>query len=154
MVAIQDVEILDSVESHCEELIKTLRLDDKLEAIRIGLDPDTAILYSWSRGLYRKTGLINGKVAAIWGVMGTPMSFIGCPYLITGTEVTKISPIRFAKIYTKEVKQMKRLFPVLENYVDASYTGAVRMLRLAGFKLEGPVIVNNNDFYKFTMSNS
>lgn len=150
MVAIQEVEILDSVESHCEELIKTLRLDDKLEAIRIGLDPDTAILYSWSRGLYRKTGLINGKVAAMWGVIGTPMSITGIPYLITGTEVTKISPICFAKIYTKEVKQMKKLFPILESYVDANYHGAVRLLKITGFTLSKPIEINGFLFRKFS----
>lgn len=153
MVLASQVLIVDSEEHHAEELTKSLRENDKLEAVRIGLDPETAVLHSYNYGLYRKTGLITGKVAAMWGVMGTPIGIIGCPYLITGSEVYRISPIRFAKIYMKELKIMKSLFPVLENYVDASYIGAVRMLSLAGFKLEGPVMLNNNSFYKFTTDN-
>jgi hypothetical protein len=148
---INNVEIIDSVVAHTRQLSKTLREADKLEAIRVGLDPDKAVFYSYRRGVYRKTALIGGRVAAMWGVSGTPLSLIGMPYLITGTEVQKIPSIRFAKIYIKEVQKMNRIFPVLQNYVDASYKGAVRLLQIAGFKLEGPIVLNNFEFYRFTM---
>lgn len=141
--------IVDSEKSHAEELTKSLRESDRLEAIRIGLDPDTAVLHSYSYGLYRKTGLIDSKVAAMWGVMGTPTGITGCPYLITGSEIYNISPMRFAKIYMKELKVMRSLFPVLESYVDAEYKDAIRMLSLAGCKLEGSILINNNYFLKF-----
>jgi hypothetical protein len=86
----------------------------------------------------------------MWGVAGISLGIKGMPYLITSPLSETISPIKFAKIYTSQVKEMKKLFPVLENYVDASYTGAVRMLSLAGFRLD-PVTINNNDFFKFSM---
>lgn len=145
------IEIVDSTPKHTRELGKTLREEDKKEAERLGLDPAKAVFYAYRQASYRKTALIDNKVAAVWGVAGTPLGFTGRPYLITGTEVDKISPIKFARIYLEEVKKMRKLFPILENYVDASYLGAVRMLRIAGFKFNRTLSLGENKFYIFTM---
>lgn len=117
----------------------------------MGLNPDTALYHTYRNALYRKTALLNGEVAAMWGVCGTPLSISGVPYLLTSPLVETVSPIVFSRLYIKEVQEMKKLFPVLENYVDAEYTCAVKMLLLAGFKLEGPITLNNSLFYKFSI---
>jgi hypothetical protein len=88
----------------------------------------------------------------MWGICGVHIGLIGHPYLITGYKALSVSPVRFAKIYIQEVQVMKRMFPVLENYVDAEYTGACRLLEIAGFTLEGPMMLNNNQFYRFSMT--
>lgn len=126
-----------------------------MEALGLGLDPEKAVFFSYRGGLWRRTALINGRVAAMWGLAGTPMGLVGQPYLITSPVCQEISPIRFARVYREEVKTMKKLFPILENYVDASYEGAVRMLRIAGFELKGPRKVPpfDKEFYQFRMSN-
>jgi len=87
----------------------------------------------------------------MWGVCGTPLGVAGQPYLITGTVVNQISPVKFARIYIKEVESMRNLFPVLENYVHADYIGAVKMLQLAGFELSDKLSINGSDFYRFSM---
>jgi hypothetical protein len=86
----------------------------------------------------------------MWGLYGTPLGMVGIPYLITGTACDSVNPVKFAKIYIKELKEMKSLFPVLENYVHAEHNKAVSMLELARFKLSEPVIINNEVFYRFT----
>ena len=149
---VNEINIVDSWDGHVKDLLKTLRPADKLEAERLGLDPDKAVYQSYHSALYRKTGLVDGEVAAMWGVSGTPLSLIGHPYLITGSLVETISPRRFITIYKEEVQRMKQLFPVLENYVDADYKSAVRVLKISGFKLEGPLVLNNN-FYKYSIGN-
>lgn len=145
------VEIIPSVAAHCRLLDQTIRPEDLEEAIRLGLDPKKSTFYAYRRAVYRKTALVNGKVAAMWGVIGTPLGNHGVPYLITGTEALKVSPMKFAKIYISELKTMNHLFPILQNYVDAQYKPAVRLLKIAGFTLEGPVMLNNFPFYKFTL---
>ena len=45
---------------------------------------------------------------------------------------------------------MNSVFPVLENYVDAKYDEAVRLLKIVGFELT-PQKINGNDFYKYKM---
>ena len=147
------LEIVPSTLEHIKELALNLRQADRQEALALGLDPAKATYFAYRSGLWRRTALIDNQVAAIWGVAGTPMGLIGQPFLITSPVCEAISPVKFARIYKQEVEVMKQLFPVLENYVDASYEGAVRMLRIAGFQLIGPDKVPpfNQYFYKFRM---
>ena len=144
------ITIVPSTLKHVRELSETMREADKNEMSRLGVAPHKALFYSFKFSILRRTALIDGKVAAMWGVYGVPTGITGQPYLLTSPVSETVSPLKFAKIYMNEVNQMKKLFPVLQNYVDASYTGAVRMLKLAGFELE-PVTLNGNDFYKFSM---
>lgn len=130
----------------------TLRKEDIKEAKALGLYPHRGVFFAYRYACYRRTALINGEVAAMWGLHGELLGSIGHPYLITGVAVTKISPITFARIYLEEVKEMSKFFPNLENYVDASYSGAVRMLKIAGFSFEGPFDTPKGDkFLKFKL---
>ncbi len=150
-----NIEIVPSTMDHAKELAQTLRFADKQEAIAAGLVPDKALFHSFNSALYRKTGLVNGRVAAMWGISGSPLGVVGQPYLITGSYVEDISPIKFAKIYKQEVEEMKKYFSLLENYVDSTYKGAVRMLRIAGFELSEPFKTNTGfSFQKFSMRGS
>lgn len=144
------IEIVDTTISHVRHLRKSLRNSDKQEIINAGFDPSRICMYTYKVSLWRRTGLIDGEPAAMWGVRGNLLGLVGQPYLLTTNRINLISPLKFAKIYIKEVEEMKKLFPVLENYVDASYIGACRMLKLAGFDLE-PVEINNNKFYRFSL---
>lgn len=123
---------------HAKDLSETLREGDKEEARALGHDPKKATFFAFRHGVLRKTALVNGRVAAMWGVCGSFLGLSGQPYLITGNECDNVSPHAFAKIYRKEVLLMQEAFPVLENYVDYRYEGAIRMLRLAGFRVTGP----------------
>lgn len=148
------VEIRDSTMDDVFELGRSMRQEDKNEAIAQGIDdPTEGLYYSYTHSIYRKTALIDGKVAAMWGVAGDLFGYTGRPYFITGEEVYKISPLQFSRIYRQEAQAMRQFFPVLENYVDASYKGAVRMLEIAGFDLSGPHFLGPNEslFYKFSM---
>lgn len=150
------VEIIPSVVDHVRELAVDMRALDILESERMGLDAGKALFYSYRNSTYRRTALIDGKVAAMWGLYGTLFGNYGVPYLLTGNLVDQISPIKFAKIYKRETDIMKTMFPKLENHVDASYEGAVRMLKLAGYELTGPFPWGKNGelFYKFSLEGS
>ena len=132
------IEVELSTAKHVKELIKTLRQRDLEEASALGVDPEKALFYSYRHASYRKTALIDGVVSAMWGVQGSLVGNYGYPYLVTGHLVESIPARRFINIYLDEVQQMRKIFPYMENYVDANYKGAVKMLKLAGFKLENP----------------
>lgn len=139
---------------HAKDLSETLRENDKQEAIRTGQDPKKAVFFAYRHSLLKRTGLVDGRVAAMWGVGGSFLG-IGQPYLITGTEVENVSSFSFARVYKNEVEIMKSLFPVLENYVDSRYEGAIRMLKIAGFTLTGPypMYPHGDLFLKFRLEN-
>lgn len=148
-----EISIVDTTADHVIALKSTMRDADRREAEILGISPERALWRSWKSSLFSKAGLIDGEVAAIWGVRGTPMGIIGTPWLITGKAIEKISPLKFTRIYQKQVDEMINIFPELVNYVDSSYTKAIRMLENIGFKLEDPVPVGATGalYRRFTM---
>ena len=146
------LEIVETTKQHVYELIDNLRELDRAEIEGMGFSCERALWRSYKKGLFNKTALLNGKVLAIWGVGGTMLGEIGVPWLLTSNEYNKISPMKFARIYRKEVAKMLELFPVLVNYVDASYNQAVRLLEISGFKLHDPEFFKSGKMYrKFEM---
>lgn len=84
----------------------------------------------------------------MWGVCGNVLSETGFPFLVTGFPALEVSPVRFTRLYKKEVKQMNKLFPELTNYVDSAYTESVRLLKLTGFTVYEP---SPSGFQKFEL---
>lgn len=143
----------ESTMSDVRELAETMREKDKLEVSRLGLTPYQSLYRSYRYSFLRYTIVVNDKVAAMWGVQGTPMGLIGIPYLLTGTESEKVSVSEFIQIYKNAVEIMRSFFPILENYVDASYKGAIRMLKIAGFEVEDTITPSKDGspFRKFRL---
>lgn len=146
-----NVEIVTSLSLHALELSKTLREKDKREVLGLGVTPRKALFYSYRHAILRRTALIDDEVAAMWGVAGTPLGMTGTPYLLTSPLVERITPREFVRIYREQLKDMKNLFPILENYVDASYTEAVRLLLLSGFEIKESKIMNDMKFHKMRL---
>lgn len=145
------IEIVSATAVHIRELMDTLREADRLEIESFGLSANKGLWLSYRRGLYNKCALVNGKVAAVWGLCGTHLGYTGQPWLLTSNEVYKISPLKFAKIYQKEVYKMLELFPLLENYVAVEYEKAIRMLSIVGFDIGEPEKWGKGMFKRFTM---
>lgn len=133
-----NLEIIIATTEHVRQLSHNLREKDKKEAERLGLEPHKGLFISYRQSLFRKSAVLNGEVIAMWGIAGTVFSSVGQPWLITGHGISKISPIKFARLYKNQVEEMKPYFDILSNYVDAEYEGAVRMLKIAGFTLSEP----------------
>lgn len=148
------IEILDSTAAHARELSQTMREQDRLEALRMGLDPRKAIFYVYRRAFFRKTVLVDGRVAAMYGIVGSPIQHVNYPYLMTSSEVQKVPPLVFTRVYLKAVKEMTTLASLLEGYVDFEYSEAIRLLRIAGFTLSKPVCYgpNNELFCRFQIA--
>ena len=143
-------EIRISVFNDVEALVRQVRDKDRLEAEALGMSVDKALYLTFKYGLIRRTVTLDGEVIAMFGVSGTPLSLVGRPYFVSGKGIGRLSPIKIARIYKREVSTMNSLFPILENYVDANYEEAVRLLKITGFELT-PQKINGNDFYKYRM---
>lgn len=132
------IEVVQATPAHVRSLCRTLREGDRKEITCAGLRPFRVILHSYRQSVIRKTALIDGEVAAMWGCAGTLLCDKGEPWLITGQAAVKLHPVKFAALYRKEVQAMLRIFPRLVNKVDADYNQAIRLLEIAGFKLGNP----------------
>lgn len=131
-----DIRIVDGTEAMGEELARFLRGADAMEGSRCHADEKMAVRYSVHHSLMCRAALVDGDVAAMWGVGGVALGLVGMPWLLTTPVVEQIAVSRFIKIYREQVADMLKLFPVLENYVDAEYAKAIRVLRLCGFIVE------------------
>ena len=146
------VEIVSTTLAHIRELNANLREADRKEIEVYGMSAKKGVWLSYKTGLGNKTGLINGRVAACWGCGGAYLGRVGRPWLLSTDQVYKISPLKFARIYQKEVRKMLKLFPVLVNWVADDYEEAKRLLQIVGFTLGEPEQLGAGGWYrKFSM---
>lgn len=126
-----------------------MREADKREITSYGFTHARGLWRSYKHGLMNRTMLIDGKVACCWGVGGVYMGEVGTPWLLTSYEVEKISPLKFARTYQREVHKMLKLFPKLVNYCAADYDEAIRLLQICGFTIGEPEKMGNGLFRRF-----
>lgn len=147
------IEIVPTTSAHIRALNANLREEDKHEIEIYGFPTNKALWRSFKGSILRRTALIDGEVAAVWGCGGVPMSGQGQPWLMTSNAVDKVSPLRFVRIYQNEVYRMLAVFPRLVNWVDMSYDKAIRLLEIIGFKIgePEPLGLNGALYCKFSM---
>ena len=132
------IEIVEATLEHVQIIGESMNHEDRIELLEAGLVPHRAVWRGWKQSIIRRSALVDGELAAIWGVTGGVMGGVGIVWLITSPKAREVSPHRFAAIYRQEVRNMLEIFPILCNCVDDRYIGAKRMLRIAGFRLEEP----------------
>lgn len=145
------IQLVSTTPAHIRALGETIRRDDKREIESYGFTCAKGIWRSYKQSLMNRCALVDGKVAAVWGVAGTFLGDTGQPFLLTSYESEKISPLRFAKIYQFQVYEMLKLFPSLVNFVLADYSKAVRLLQIVGFTLGEPEMLGQGLYRKFSM---
>lgn len=146
-----EITIIPTTRDHIYELIETIRDDDRKEIEAMGITCAKGLWVSYKASFRTRTALIDGKVAAVWGVGGDLLSDTARPWLLTSYEVLKISPIAFARIYRSEVRGLLSLYSHLVNWVWADHASAIRMLEICGFKIGEIEKIGLGNFRKFEM---
>jgi hypothetical protein len=144
------IEILPTTLAHLDYLGTRLRAGELHEIACLGSTPADALRRSYAGSIYARTGIADGRIAAVWGCGGSPLGGVGEPWLLTTPEVERI-PIRFVKVARQEVGQMLALFPVLSNYVSVQYRQACKLLEVIGFRLGDPVPIGSGLWHEFRM---
>lgn len=145
------IQIIPSTAAHVSMLGHSLREADANEVMSLGLLPHRALWQSFRNSLVRKTIFVDGLIAGIGGLGGTPMGNVGRPWLLTGPQAELVSPIVYTRLFKSHVKEMLMMFPILENFVAADYHKAVRLLEVCGFRIYDAVPLGENGalFRKF-----
>src|SRR5580765_9093731 len=120
-------EIVPCLPIHIREIRDRLRAGDTSVILCAGIDMRKAIWQSWKQSVMTKAVIVDGRVAAVWGCGGSPLSGVGYPWLLTALEIEriKVSFVREARIM---VSEMLGVFQRLEELAGPEYTKAHRFL--------------------------
>lgn len=148
------LEVVQTTVEHLKELDADIRPKDRLEALRLGFEPITALIQCHKYAIVRKTILIDGEVAAVYGVTGNLFSNRNTLYLATSNAVNSIPHITFVRIYIAELEDLQKVFDKLDCFVDAQYHEAIKLIEFVGFKKEQTLELNGNQFYLYSLESS
>jgi len=133
----REVTILPAARGHVMDLAGRLRDADRSEIEVAGLGAHAALWHSWRGSLFARVALVDGELAAMWGLSGTMFANKARPWLLTAPAIER-ARMAFLRISRNEVAFMLSLCPSLFGFVDARYAGAQRLLRAVGFDLSEP----------------
>lgn len=142
--------IIPATAAHADYLRDNLRVGERHEIACLGATPAEALRGSLAGSIFARTGVVDGRIAAMWGCGGSLLGGVGEPWLLTTPEVERI-PVRFVKVARDEARQMLGIFPVLSNYVSVQYRQACKMLEVIGFRLGDPVRIGSGQWHEFRM---
>lgn len=118
-------ELVPATVRHAEALACVMREEDVVEVYASdALSPIDAALQSLERSEEAVTLLVDGEVAAMWGLCSKDMpAGIACIWLFTGEAVTK-HPRHFLEKF--DMRPFLARYPVLLNAIDARHKKALR----------------------------
>lgn len=133
-------------------LAKNLRDGDRLEIASLGKEPKAALRNCYRNAILRRTVVVDGEIAAMWGLCGTMLSDYGEPFLLTTPAIERI-PVSFLREGRREIARMLRLRRVLVVRCAAAYTQACRFLECLGFVRDcsAHLGVNGELFHEYRM---
>lgn len=132
-------EIRNATEEDAICLAENLREAD-VEEVKASVDlpPLEAILGSMKNTIFPKAGTVDGEVACIFGVASnTLVAEVGRPWLLATDALTKHSK-RFLKSSLEYIKEAKKDFKYMHNFVDARNKEAIRWIKWLGFEVQEP----------------
>lgn len=128
--------ILPAERAHIAALTGRLRAGDAAELQAAGIPPGRALWRSYRASVFSRVALVDGEIAAAWGMGGSPFGRIGRPWLLTAPPVER-APLAVLRVGRQEVALMLAVCPELRGVVDAAYGRAIRFLVALGFGI-GP----------------
>ncbi len=134
-----DVSIIPATLEHARRLAPALRDADKAEIKAAShLSSYEALEYGVRFSTLSRTVFMDGQIACMWGVGSANLiGGVGVPWML-GSPLIKTHAASFLRRCGPCVEQLKAGFQLLENYVDARNTAAIRWLRWLGFCVEPP----------------
>lgn len=142
--------IRDAVIADVYALARTLRDADRAEQLAGGLVPVRSLRADFYNSIIRRTALIDGTVAAMWGLTGSALGHTGRGFLMTAPIIATL-PLAFVREARREARAMLVHHRRVEGCVHCEYASAQRFLQLIGFTIGAEVEFPGGRFRDFYM---
>lgn len=129
-----EITITDTAPFHLRIMSDAIQQKSAEIAQRVGYSPLKALWANYRQSLICKSVFINGNLCAIFGAIGVVMGESAAPWIALTPEVEQY-PMRVAFRFRRELEEMLKLFPVLEDYIEEENESAIRFMELMGFKV-------------------
>jgi len=128
--------VVKASRAHALALAPVMRRADREEVwAAAGLRPLAALERSLGASCLAWTWLVDGRPACMFGLAtASLMSGIGQPWMLSG-ELILSHQTAFLRHYRPFLEEMRALFPVLTNWVDARYIASIKWLQWMGFEI-------------------
>lgn len=131
-------------------LAKALRPRDRAECAGYGITPAKGLRASFRGATIRRTALIDGEIAAMWGSAGNALGHSAHAWLMTAP-VIETMPVAFIKEARREVQRMLQTHDRLVGEVAVDYPQAIRLLHVLGFTIGDAFDLPGGRFYAFSI---
>lgn len=136
----RDVTVVDAQAAHIGPLAADLRAGYVVALRRVGLTPERAIWRRYRSSVLRRTGLVDGRVAAMWGVAPAGGDSLlggeGDGWLFTA-EAVRLAPKAALRIGRGELERFRAVFGRMRGIVSLEDECAERFAERLGCRLLG-----------------
>ena len=122
---------------HVRAIVRTMRPMDRAEIEGMGLCVRHTLHHLWRNSSLRKAALVEGEVAAVWGLEGPMLDDVGMPWAFTAPAVER-ARLAFYRETRAEIEAMLHVKRRLQTYVLADYARAIRFFGRFGFQFCEP----------------
>jgi hypothetical protein len=131
--------LIDARSCHCGQIARALRHDHARLLIGLGRSIHHEISHCYNMSWYRKAWLIDGKLAALGGVMGGPLEPFGFLWLALA-HATTAYPLAIAKEAGRQIDEIMTMKHELVTTVLGEDHAAQRLAIFLGFHVadDGP----------------
>lgn len=127
------LEVIDAKAFHCGAIIRTMRVDHQRALMAMGVPMHREFRSMFDASYYRKAAFIDGKLAAVWGVEGTPMCTEGRIWLVLGQHTMK-HPVTVMREARKQLEEIATTKTRLVTTVIGDDEASVRLAVALGFE--------------------
>lgn len=125
-------EIIDAKPWHVGQITRTLRPEQK-KLMNFSNNEIHKILTSvYQSSAIKKALIVDGKLLAIWGVIGTLSSFNGFIWMVISEEGER-APVKVARIARKLIEEYSEIYSTLVTTFQIEDLTAKRFLKFVGF---------------------
>ena len=127
------IDIVDGERFHCGQIARTLRAEHHLLLLRKNVNVHRELRKKFDASYYRRSAFIDGYLAAVWGVEGSPLSFTGQLWLALSQYALRypLAVLRQAKV---EIEHVSRLQREIVTTVQPEDEAAHRLVVWLGFE--------------------